>query len=84
LSRDVLFNDDCVSFEGELKGFKGDLVHVFNKNESVVHKSEYFEKLTHRDSILLMGDSLGDLHMAEGAEKCANLLTIGFLDDKVM
>jgi hypothetical protein len=30
-----------------------------------------------------MGDSLGDLHMAEGAEKCANLLTVGFLNDKV-
>jgi 5'-nucleotidase len=69
--------------QGILKGFKGELLHVFNKNENAVHKSEYFERLIHRDNIILMGDSLGDLSMANGAAECANILNIGFLNDKV-
>ena len=67
-----------------MTGFKGDLIHVFNKNENAVHKSDYFEKLMKRDNILLLGDSVGDLRMAEGAIKCSNILTIGFLNDKVI
>jgi len=67
-----------------LKGFRGTLIHVFNKNENALHKSDYFEKLVHRDSIILMGDSLGDLRMAHGAAKCHNILTFGFLNDKVV
>jgi len=66
-----------------LKGFHGKLIHVFNKNENALHKSDYFEKLMHRDSIILMGDSLGDLSMAHGAAECHNILTFGFLNDKV-
>ena len=66
-----------------LKGFHGTLIHVFNKNENALHKSDYFENLMHRDSIILMGDSLGDLRMAHGAAECHNILTFGFLNDKV-
>lgn len=69
--------------QGVLTGFKGELLHVFNKNENAIHKSEYFDTIAHRDSIILMGDSLGDLHMADGAGECTNLLKIGFLNDKV-
>lgn len=66
-----------------MRGFKGELLHVLNKNENAVHKSNYFDKLVHRDNIVVLGDSLGDLHMAEGAAECASILTIGFLNDKV-
>jgi len=59
------------------------LIHVFNKNENALHKSDYFEKLMHRDNIILLGDSLGDLHMIDGAAECRNVLTFGFLNDKV-
>jgi len=72
-----------VELQGVLKGFQDTLIHVFNKNENALHKSDYFEKLVHRDSIILMGDSLGDLRMAHGAAECHNLLTFGFLNDKV-
>jgi HAD superfamily hydrolase (TIGR01544 family) len=68
---------------GVLKGFQGELLHVFNKNENAVHQSDYFDQLMHRDNIILMGDSLGDLSMATGATECANVLNIGFLNDKV-
>ena len=63
-------------------GFKGDLIHSFNKNESSVHDSDYFDNLEKHNNILLLGDSIGDLRMADGA-KFDNILKIGFLNDKV-
>ena len=64
-------------------GWKGEMIHVFNKNESAVHDSDYFQKLSHCVNVLLMGDSLGDLHMADGAEHMESKLTIGFLNTRV-
>lgn len=69
--------------QGILVGFKGEMIHVYNKNESAIHKSDYFEKLKNRENIILMGDSIGDLKMADGATNAQNLLKIGFLNDKV-
>ena len=64
-------------------GFKGEIIHIYNKNENAIHDSDYFENLEHRENIILMGDSLGDLHMADGATDSAQILKIGFLNDKV-
>ena len=55
---------------------------MFNKNENAIHDSDYFKKLEGRDNVILLGDSLGDLKMADGAN-ASNLLKIGFLNDKV-
>ena len=49
--------------EGNVTGIAGDMVHIFNKNESAVHDSPYFKKLEGRKNIVLMGDSLGDLQV---------------------
>lgn len=78
VSNDIDFNE-----EGKMIGWKGEMIHVFNKNESAVHDSDYFQNLSHRGNILLMGDSLGDLHMADGAEQVEAKLTIGFLNTRV-
>ncbi|KAK3082748.1 hypothetical protein FSP39_004237 [Pinctada imbricata] len=69
--------------EGKMIGFKGDLIHVYNKNESSIHDSDYFKNLSHRHNVILIGDSLGDLHMADGATGVKNKLKIGFLNVKV-
>ena len=69
--------------QGKLVGFKGDMIHIFNKNEGAIHRSDYFLDLAHRENILLLGDSMGDLRMADGATNNKNLLKIGFLNDKV-
>lgn len=63
-------------------GFKGDLIHSFNKNERVVTESEYFAHLKKRENILLLGDSLGDLGMVDEKQH-PDVLKIGFLNDKV-
>lgn len=68
---------------GKMIGFKGEMIHVYNKNEGAVHDSDYFKNLEHRHNVILMGDSLGDLHMADGAVNVQNKLKIGFLNVKV-
>ncbi|KAJ3104907.1 5'-nucleotidase, cytosolic III [Phlyctochytrium planicorne] len=73
-------NDICV-------GFHDPLIHVMNKNEANVKNSPYAGTLEGRENVInllikmqiLMGDSLGDLQMAEGL-KNKTLLTIGFLN----
>uniref|UniRef100_A0A8C3V115 5'-nucleotidase n=1 Tax=Catharus ustulatus TaxID=91951 RepID=A0A8C3V115_CATUS len=72
------FNDD-----GVLTHFKGPLIHTYNKNNSVLQGTGYFQQLSTRTSIILLGDSIGDLTMADGVPSVENILKIGFLNDKV-
>lgn len=69
--------------QGIMVGFKGNLIHMFNKNEDAIHSSDYFEKLQNRTNVILMGDSLGDIKMALGVPQPSNVLKIGFLNDKI-
>ena len=70
--------------EGKLVEFTGQLIHMYNKNESAVpHSGAYFQDLSHRHNVILLGDSLGDLQMSQGVESPSAVLTIGFLNDKV-
>uniref|UniRef100_A0A665SY29 5'-nucleotidase n=1 Tax=Echeneis naucrates TaxID=173247 RepID=A0A665SY29_ECHNA len=71
--------DDC----GVLRAFKGELIHIYNKREGALLNSGHFEELRARPNVLLMGDSLGDLNMADGVQDMENILKIGFLNDKV-
>lgn len=75
----------CVlSFQGNVVGFANDeIIHTFNKNENTFHSSDYFYNIRHRENLLLMGDSVGDLGMAEGADHVECALKIGFLNFKV-
>jgi HAD superfamily hydrolase (TIGR01544 family) len=66
-----------------LTGFSGDLIHTFNKNQSSIENSDYFETLKSRSNVILLGDSLGDLDMSEGAQNMEAILRIGFLNYKI-
>ncbi|KAF2979067.1 hypothetical protein EK904_012395 [Melospiza melodia maxima] len=68
---------------GVLTHFKGPLIHTYNKNNSVLQGTGYFQQLSTRTSIILLGDSMGDLTMADGVPSVENILKIGFLNDKV-
>ncbi|NXC41422.1 5NT3B nucleotidase, partial [Penelope pileata] len=68
---------------GVLRCFKGPLIHTYNKNNSVLQGTAYFQQLSARTSIILLGDSMGDLTMADGVPSVENILKIGFLNDKV-
>ncbi|GFR88307.1 5'-nucleotidase [Elysia marginata] len=69
---------------GKMVGFMGnEVIHAFNKNENAIHSSDYFYNIRHRENLLLLGDSLGDLRMVEGADHVECILKIGFLNFKV-
>uniref|UniRef100_A0A8C8HCK2 5'-nucleotidase n=1 Tax=Oncorhynchus tshawytscha TaxID=74940 RepID=A0A8C8HCK2_ONCTS len=69
---------------GVLKAFKGELIHIYNKREGgALLNTGHFQELKSRHNILLVGDSLGDLTMADGVHSMENILQIGFLNDKV-
>ncbi|XP_056261945.1 cytosolic 5'-nucleotidase 3 [Pseudoliparis swirei] len=68
---------------GVLKGFKGELIHVYNKHDGALRNTEYFKQVKASCNVVLMGDSLGDLSMADAVPHVENILKIGFLNDKV-
>uniref|UniRef100_A0A3Q3GIY4 5'-nucleotidase n=1 Tax=Kryptolebias marmoratus TaxID=37003 RepID=A0A3Q3GIY4_KRYMA len=68
---------------GILRGFKGELIHVYNKHDGALRNTEYFKQLRDNGNIILLGDSMGDLSMADGVPNVENILKIGFLNDKV-
>lgn len=69
--------------QGVLRGFKGELIHVYNKHDGALRNTEYFKQLKENCNIILLGDSMGDLSMADGVPNVENILKIGFLNDKV-
>lgn len=69
--------------QGLLRAFKGELIHIYNKREGAMLNTGHFEELRSRPNVLLMGDSLGDLNMADGVQDMKFILKIGYLNDKV-
>ncbi len=67
----------------KLLGFQGKLIHVFNKNESVLLDTEYERAIQSRTNVILIGDSTGDSNMADGLENIKNELKIGFLNENI-
>lgn len=68
---------------GILQAFKGQLIHSYNKRDGALSHATALRELHGRPNILLLGDSLGDLSMADGVCEAQNVLTVGFLNDKV-
>jgi HAD superfamily hydrolase (TIGR01544 family) len=78
VSNFLAYNED-----GYVAGLDGKMIHVYNKNESAIHDSEYFKVLEGRSNVILLGDSLGDLRMADGVENPDAVLKIGFLNSNL-
>ncbi|XP_026326959.1 7-methylguanosine phosphate-specific 5'-nucleotidase [Hyposmocoma kahamanoa] len=67
----------------KITGIKGEVIHCYNKNETVIKHTEYYEMVKDRNNVILMGDNLGDAGMAEGMEHCDVVIKVGFLGDNV-
>jgi len=68
--------------KGNAVEFKKPIIHVMNKDETVIQDFPVFEKIKNRKNVLLLGDSIGDIGMVEGFDY-NNLIKIGFLDENV-
>uniref|UniRef100_A0A8C4QXE5 5'-nucleotidase n=1 Tax=Eptatretus burgeri TaxID=7764 RepID=A0A8C4QXE5_EPTBU len=69
--------------KGRIKGFKGEMIHTYNKRDGALRNSPYFHLLRNNSNVILLGDTMGDLSMADGIPNVQNVLKIGFLNDKM-
>jgi len=65
---------------GKVTGIKEPIIHSMNKHETVVKNFPVFKHIKDRKNIILLGDSLEDVGMAEGFNYDA-LIKIGFLNE---
>ncbi len=66
--------------KGRAKSVKGEIIHSMNKDETVLQKfPEAFKAVKNRKNIILLGDMISDLGMAEGFDY-ENIIKIGFLN----
>ncbi|KAK9876559.1 hypothetical protein WA026_013935 [Henosepilachna vigintioctopunctata] len=62
-----------------VQGFRGKLIHIYSKNEHALEGTDYFEVISKRNNVILLGDSIGDAGMADGLPDTNAVLKIGFL-----
>ncbi|NUJ97461.1 hypothetical protein HGA92_01585 [Candidatus Gracilibacteria bacterium] len=84
----LVSNDFCWNEEGLLIEYKKPIIHTCNKEIKILREgfSTVYDKIEKKKNILLLGDSLGDVCMAEGFPY-ENIIKIGFLnkeDDKYL
>ncbi|RLN50290.1 hypothetical protein BBJ29_003514 [Phytophthora kernoviae] len=67
--------------QGIIEGFNGTLIHSLNKTARVLLDSPFWEEcqLEKRRNVLLLGDSRGDVRMAEGL-KAEEIIRVGYLN----
>ena len=77
---DIISNNYIWDENGNARGVKKPIIHVMNKDETVLRDYSFFENIKHRKNVILLGDSLGDIGMIEGFDY-QNLIKIGFLNE---
>lgn len=68
--------------KGDAIGYKKPIIHVMNKDETIIHNFPVYDFIKNRKNVLLLGDSLGDVGMIEGFDY-KNLIKIGFLNSNI-
>lgn len=84
LNKDVHIIANFLEFDENEKaiGYKSKIIHTFNKNEGQVKTGPFYPEIKKRKNVILLGDNLGDLGMAEGLEH-NSIIKIGFLNENV-
>lgn len=68
---------------GKLVGFKDKTIHIMNKGAVALKGTPNYQKVAGRKNVILLGDSPGDLRMADGLDEAETVLRVGFLNDKL-
>ena len=72
----IVGNKMLFDSEGRLTAFESPLIHMYNKNQSVV------PAFVQRQHVIVLGDSIGDAQMADGAATPPQqVLKVGFLNE---
>ncbi|KAE9021657.1 hypothetical protein PR003_g11579 [Phytophthora rubi] len=66
---------------GRIEGFEGQVIHPLTKTARALLASPFWEEreLEKRRNVLLLGDSRGDVHMADGLD-ADEIIRVGFLN----
>lgn len=67
---------------GQAVDYKKPIIHVMNKDETMIRDFPAFEMIKDRKNVILLGDSLGDIGMVEGFNY-DHLIKIGFLNENI-
>jgi 5'-nucleotidase len=78
----IISNTPIFDEQGNLTSFKQPIIHVFNKDETMLKDFPVYDQVKDRKNVILLGDNIEDIGMVEGFD-CDNLIKIGFLNDKV-
>ncbi len=54
--------------EGKVRAYEKPLIHSLNKNEGWAKHSDYYPEIVQRKNVLLLGDTLEDIHMSGGMD----------------
>lgn len=78
----VVSNKYVFDAQGKVIGYESGIIHSFNKSEASIKNRSFFPEIVRRKNVLLLGDTLDDLGMLDGAN-VENALSIGFLNENV-
>eukprot|EP00854_Cymbomonas_tetramitiformis_P007218 gene7218-8600_t len=78
----IISNWLSFSDTGCVEGISEPLIHMFNKDSRHTKGTDYHKSVEARCNVILLGDGLGDITMAEGISH-NEVLKVGFLNDSV-
>lgn len=76
---DIISNAFIRDEEGKAIGVREPIIHSFNKDETILKDFPMYEDIKDRKNVLLLGDGLGDGHMADGFDY-EHIIKIWFLN----
>lgn len=83
VSNEIIFEQDKPLDDGSALAVsvREPFIHVFNKGEFAIRDTPFYKTVCppERDNVILIGDSLGDVHMKDGVNHTADL-TVGLLN----
>ncbi|MEK7569038.1 MAG: hypothetical protein AAB497_02910 [Patescibacteria group bacterium] len=78
----IICNEYEWDAEGRAVGVREPIIHALNKYETAIQDFPAFDVVKERKNVIVLGDGLDDVGMVQGFEY-DNLITVGFLNDKV-
>lgn len=75
----IISNNFIRNEQGKAIGIQEPIIHSFNKTETTIKTFPFYQEIVERKNVLLLGDSPGDVHMADGFDY-ENIIKIWFLN----